>query len=700
MVVPALVALAFGEARQGVAFVCGMGVCATLGSLLRLLKSYKIDRRRSLLLVGFAWIVIGVIAAVPLFLSGSFSSPFDALFDSVSALTTTGLTLAQDVDSLGYSQITWRVLLTFAGAQAVIVIAMYYGFFGQGAQPFVMEGRKDGERGRQRISESWRMVARVIGAFALFGTLAASIVCFTLGMSVPDAIMNGFWLAFNATSTGGFVPHTSDLVYYHSLALDIVLCISMFAGALSFGIFVYLRRGKYQRVTKNSELRTYMFWIVFLVVFVTFVMTREGIVTSIQGLLVNGMFTVISTATTSGMQTVYPEQIGRTLSDGVVILLCVAAMFGACAYSTGGGIKVIRILQVLRWIGVAILRRLLPSNAHVRMKYDHFGPQTLTSKDATLAMTVFILYLITAAIGSMFFIAHGNDALSSVLEAISCVSNCGISTGVVHPNMAFDLKVVSLLLMWLGRVEFIALIAAIVGIVLSLHPANLFSNRRSKLLREQKSKNSGGTAWRRRKQQKSTTTMGVLVVCALSLAALSVSVIPAATAAPGDSGGPQVSVQDVPALSDTETYHTVAVEALLTSSSRLDGKDVVFTAEAVGQAIIADDKHVWVNVKSDGAMIGVYMSKELAANIANYGGYARRGDTIEVKGTYHLACTDHNDELEVHADAVTVTQEGAHWDVAWSPAVLAIGILLIFVGAGLYALRMFLLRGRRRKHDI
>ena len=194
--------------------------------------------------------------------------------------------------------------------------------------------------------------------------------------------------------------------------------------------------------------------------------------------------------------------------------------------------------------------------------------------------------------------------------------------------------------------------------------------------------------------------MNVLLACALSLTALLASGLPAASAATGDSGGPQVSVQDVPSLNDTDTYHAVDINALLTSSSRLDGKDVVFTGEAVGQAIIADAEHVWVNVKSEGSMIGVYMSKELASTIATYGGYARRGDTVEIKGIYHLACTDHNDELEVHADAVSVTKEGASWDVAWSPVVLAIGILLLCIGAVLYGLRLFLLRGRRRKHDI
>lgn len=700
MGVPALVALAFGEMAQASAFVCGAGVCTIIGSLLRLLKSYKLDRRRSLLLVGFSWLVVGVVASIPLQISGEFGSLFDAVVDSVSALTTTGISLASDVDSLSYSQTTWRVLLTFAGAQGVIVIAMYFGFFGEGAQAFFMENRRDGERNRQRISKTGILVARVTGSFALAGTVIVSIICLSMGIPPVDAVMNAFWLACNAVGTGGFVAHTSELNFYHSLALDLVLCVLMLVGAVSFGVYSFLRRGKDEQVRKNSELRTYVFWICFLVVFVSFVLTREGVITSVSGLIANGLVTVVSAATTCGMQTVYPQQLGGTISDGVIILICVAAMLGACAYSTGGGIKIIRVLQILRWIGYAILRRLVPENAIIRMKYEHYGSRTMTSRDAMLAMTVCLMYLMTAAIGSMLFIAHGYDALDSVLEAISCVSNCGISTGITHAGMPFDLKVTVLLLMWLGRVEFVALIAAVVGIVISLYPSNLFSNDRSKELREQKNRNRGGTAWRRRRDQgasnRANAALGIIVALVCGTACVG---IPVATAATTDSGGAQVPAEEVPALSNTETYRQVEISALLEASARQDNKNVAFTGEAMGFPIIADADHKWINVKNGSSMIGVYATNEQADAVEHYGGYGRDGDTITVEGIYHLSCDKHNGELEVHAHAIDVVQEGAPWGNTWNPAVLAVGLGLVIIGLTISWLRIFLRRKRRRKRS-
>ena len=699
MCVPALVAVFFGEMKQLSAFVLGIGVCAVAGSLLRLLKSYKLDRRRSLLLVGFSWIAIGIVASVPLMHSGEFVSPFDAIFDSVSALTTTGHSLASDIDSLSYSQTTWRVLLTFAGAQAVVVIAMYFGFFGEGAQAFFMEDRRGGERKRQRISKTWKLVGRVAGIFGFIGVLASTLVCLLLGLPPVDAFMNGFWLACDAVSTGGFVPHTSGLIYYHSLALDLVLCVLMLVGAISFGVYSFLRRGKFKQVRKNSELRTYLGWLCFLVIFVVFMMMRDEIITGITGLLANGMVTVISTATTCGMQTVYPEQIGISTSDAIVILLCCAALFGACAYSTGGGIKIVRVLQVLHWIAYAILSRLTPNNARIRVRYEYFGTRAIDSRDAMLAMTVCIMYLVTVALGSMFFIAHGNDALDSVLETIGYVSNCGITAGITQAGMSPDLKVVALLLMWLGRVEFVALIAAVVGIVLSLHPSNLFSNNRSKELREQKNKNRGGTAWRRRKGQKSSKSTGATFALVLLMTCSLVCVsVPAAKAVTlPDSGGAQVPVEEVPALSDTETYRQMEISALLSATKRQDNKKVAISGQAMGHAITVDADHKWVNLKSGNAMIGVYMTNELADEITQFGGYAKTGDTINVKGVYHLACDEHNGELEVHADEIEIVQQGAVYEVDWNLGVMLTGFLLIFVGFVIHYIRIVIRRGPRKK---
>ena len=315
-----------------------------------------------------------------------------------------------------------------------------------------------------------------------------------------------------------------------------------------------------------------------------------------------------------------------------------------------------------------------------------------------VAMTVFILYLGTAALGSMAFIAYGNDALNSVFEAISYVTNCGMTTEITQAGLPFGLKVVALLLMWAGRVEFIALIAAIVGIIISIHPENLFSNDRSRELRTLKSKNSGGTAWRRRKRQESGQRGKTLVVAGLLVLGLACGGIAAPTAL-AVSGGAQVPVQDVEALSNPSTYSSVDIRSLLSAGKRQDGRDVSFTGEAVGSPIVADADHVWVNVKGGGAMVGVYMDAELAKRITHYAAYEQTGDMITVSGTYHLACPDHNGELEVHAEQVEINAEGESWTSSVNPVTYAAGFVLIVVGVTLTLVRQSL-RGRARFRDL
>lgn len=696
MSVPALVALAFGEERQLGAFLIGIGACLVLGAALSFFKSRRMDRRRSLLLVGFGWIAIGFVASIPLLASGSFDSLFDALFDSVSALTTTGVTLVNDVDALGYSQITWRVMLSFGGALAVVIIAMYSGFFGEGSKVFFMSARKDGERKRARIKETVLFTLRVYGSFALAGFVVLSIICLVLGFNPVDAIFNGFWLAFTAIGTGGFVPHTSSLVFYHSLILQFVLSALMLAGAISFGVYSYARQARFVLIQKNAELRMYVLWIVALVVVVTVIMTGDKIFTSLGGLLQNGLMPTLSAVTTCGMQTVYPEQIGKSISEGVVIMLIVAILFGACAYSSGGGIKFVRILQVLRWIKYSILVRLVPDNARVRIKYEHFGSKALSSRDAQIAMTVFILYLGTAALGAMAFIAYGNDALDSVFESISYVANCGMTTAITQEGLPFGLKLVALLLMWAGRIEFIALIAAIVGILMSLRPQNLFNNARSSELRHRKSENAGGTAWRRRKRKSATKAQSgpTLVLCIALVGALATGTTVAVPAL-AETSGAQVPAQEVPALNTASDYSLVDIKALLSAGERQDGRDVEIYGTPTGNPIVADVDHTWINVKERQAMIGVYASNDLADEIAHYADYGNLGDVVCIQGTYHLACPEHNGELDVHAKSLQVTSVGIAREHSAEPLFYLFGILLIVLGGGLLLISLSV-RGRFR----
>lgn len=696
MVIPLAVAGVFGEMKNVVAFVFGMGVCFTVGALLRLCRPHKLDRRCSLLLTGIGWIVVAFAASVPLYLSGDFSSYVNALFDAVSSLTTTGATLANDIDHLGYAQVMWRSVLTLFGGQTVIAIALFFGLFGEGGYALVAGSRSRGDERTPHASEIMRVIFQVMGCYLAIGTVVVFLIGLALGAPVVDALMTGFTLVANALSTGGFVPHTSGLIYYHSIGLEAVLAVFMLLGAINFGIYAFVLRGKRQVLFRNSELRTFAIWLLVLTVFVTMALTRDEVYSSLAGLFSMGAFSVISSATTSGIQTVYPEQYGISLSEGTLIILSVAILFGACSHSTGGGIKIIRITVVLRWIAYSIMRYLMPENARVRVKYEHFGPKNLTARDAMTAMTIMILYVAAAALGAMLFIAHGHDSVQSILESVAYVSNAGVTAGLTSPGMSFDLKVVAILLMWVGRLEFIAIFAALASLIISLRPENLTQGKRERALRKLKSLTRGGAAWHRRRSQKKGARgarekrarkdvggRGALCIGGLVLAGTLVAsglAAPVADAVSANATTPQVPASEIESLNAMQGYRQMDISELLSATMRLESKDVEFTGEAIGHAIYADERHKWVNLKQGRSMIGVYLTNEQAEQIQTYGSYTTTGDTVTVRGVYHLACGAHADELEVHADSIEVAVSGQERTHFWSQGLLIAGIVLIILG--------------------
>ena len=708
MVIPLAVAGLFGEVKNVVAFVFGMGVCFTAGALLRLCRPHKLDRRCSLLLTGVGWIVVAFAASIPLYLSGDFSSYVNALFDAVSSLTTTGATLADDIDHLGYAQVMWRSVLTLFGGQTVIAIALYFGLFGEGGYALVAGSRSRGDERTPHADDIVRVIFKAMCCYLVIGTAIVFFIGLASGAPAVDALMTGFTLVANALSTGGFVPHTSGLIYYHSLGLEAVLAVFMLLGAINFGIYSFVLRGKLKVLLKNSELRTFAIWLLVLTVFVTMALTRDQVYTSLAGMFSMGAFSVISSATTSGIQTVYPEQYGISLSEGTLIILSVAILFGACSHSTGGGIKVIRITVVLRWIVYSIMRYLMPENAHVRVKYEHFGPKSLTARDAMTAMTIMILYIAAAALGAMLFIAHGHDSVQSILESVAYVSNAGVTAGLTSPDMSLDLKVVAILLMWVGRLEFIAIFAAFASLIISIRPENLTQGKRERALRKLKSLTRGGLAWHRRRSQKAGSRgargsrgrkrrgrRGALAIGGLLLAgtlAASGLGAPLASAVSASSGTPQVPASEIDSLNAMRGYRQMDISELLSATTRLDGKDVELTGEAIGHAMYADERHKWVNLKQGRSMIGVYLTNEQAAQIETYGSYTTTGDTVTVRGVYHLACHEHADELEVHANSVEPAVPGSERVHAWSKFLLIAGLVLIVIGVGISIVQYLVLK--------
>lgn len=699
MLIPVAVSVVFDEHACAVQFFFSGALSCLVGALLHLFKPLRLDRRRSLLLCGVSWVIIAFFAAIPLYLSGDFHDFLSAFFDSVSAITSTGVTVLQDIDHISYGQATWRVVLSLSGGQAIIVIALYLGFFGEGGYSASDNARARQDSTLASLRQTGRSMWKVLAIVLIAGTVVTSIICAIKGLSIPDAIVNGFWLSGTAFSTGSFVPHGSNLIFYHSTMLNAVLAVLMIMGALNFAFLsaaVSPREVNIRSLLRNSELRAYALWLIVLIMAVTAILCRDSLYTTIKGLFNSATFMVVSAATTSGLQTVYPGQMGVGFPDGAFIIVMAAMFVGGCSCSTAGGIKMYRSLQVLRWFGLSIKRNLFPDSVQVNKHYYHFGRKQASSSDATLAMVITTLFIIATVLGAVTFIAHGHDALDAICESISFVTNTGIVSATPAWEMTFDLKIAAMLLMWMGRLEFVALIAVVVSLIASLKPR--FNDTPEGVMNTRKSQRRER---RRERIERLKRRLGVVGSSGTkALWPLVVVLLAGALAASPSAGSVAVAASSqtdvLQGVGTVQERRNVGVSELLSATERMDESYIEVTGEVVGAPIRQGNDRLWVNIRDDdGGMVGVVVRQSQIEKIEVWGGYCKQGDTVQVTGVYHRACNIHADELDIHASKVKVTEKGETWTMTPSKGLLARGLLMAAIAAALVWLER-VWRGKKR----
>ena len=186
---------------------------------------------------------------------------------------------------------------------------------------------------------------------------------------------------------------------------------------------------------------------------------------------------VISAFSTTGFQVITTNELTTVLTSGAFLSLALVMAVGGGAGSTSGGIKLYRVGIIFKSIVSTIKEALAPDSARVVVSYSHVGRRVLTPVVAKEAMTVFILYVITYAIGALVGIAHGYDASQAIFESVAMTSNGGIITGLATSGMPATLELFYIFQMWVGRLEFVTLLALIVEIVATLIPRKKLGGR-------------------------------------------------------------------------------------------------------------------------------------------------------------------------------------------------------------------------------
>lgn len=472
MAVPFVTALVFQEWEPAERYLLGIGIALVVGTLLQFLRIEpgRLGRRQALAVTGFAWIVLAFFASVPLFLSGHYATYMDALFDGVSGLTTTGATVALDIDHFSNADNMFRFMMHLVGGLGLIVVALSLGIFGKrsGSSLYTAEGRS--EHVVPNVVQTTQLILRITLVIIFIAAVVLTALCVSIGMEPVRAVLQSIWLAISAFNTGGFAPMAESVSYYNSIPIEVFLMLLMILGSISFVVHAEVWKGRLQSFFGDIEIRTMLIWLLVMTVVVAASLSASALFSDLPAMIRRGLFMVVSAFSTTGFQNVTTNQLTTVFSSGAFLALALIAAVGGSAGSTAGGVKLHRVGIIFKSIVSTVKEAVSPSSARVVVSYNHLGRRVLSSDAVKEAMTVFVLFVITYSVGALVGIAHGYEASQAIMESVSMTSNGGIITGIVTPGMSPSLEAFYIFQMWAGRLEFVTLLAVLAEIIASLAP--------------------------------------------------------------------------------------------------------------------------------------------------------------------------------------------------------------------------------------
>ncbi len=446
LVVPIPFSLYYNDGVWSSFFLSVLICCAVGGVIMTACHSKKeLSVREGFAVVTFGWVVFAVFGALPFLFSGAIASPIDAVFETMSGFTTTGSTILTEIESLPQSLLFWRALTHWLGGMGIIVLSLaILPMLGVGGmQLFKAEvPGPTADRLKPRIQDTAKMLW---GVYFLLTCLETLLLMFG-GMSFFDAICH----AFATLATGGFSTKNASVGAYDSGYIDGVITLFMILAGVNFTLHFHALRGRLRDFFSSEELRVYLGIIVVTTAVIMGFNWWDNIYSGVVENLRYTLFQVASIMTTTGFGTADFE-----LWPVVTQYLLVLLMFiGGCAGSTGGGIKVARILLLFKHAQVQLFRLIHPR----AIRLVKLGNLPVDKEVMQSILGFFALFIAVFVVGSLLVAATGMDVVSSAAAVIACLANIGPGLGTVGPvdNFAHvpDFgKGVLIVCMLMGRLE-------------------------------------------------------------------------------------------------------------------------------------------------------------------------------------------------------------------------------------------------------
>jgi trk system potassium uptake protein TrkH len=360
--------------------------------------------------------------------------------------------------------VLFRSLLTYAGGQGIIVIALTFLIRGTAGafKMYVGEGKE--EKLLPNVIQTARAIWLVSLVYLGVGSLVLWVIAIREGMSLVRGFLHGVWVFMGAWSTGGFAPQSYNIGYYHSLPLEMVTMIIFIIGSFNFALHWAIWTGNRREIYRNIEVVSFFLTVMMTFTLVVVGLMRLGTYPDLMAVFRKGFYHLVSGHTTTGFMTIYSRELVRQWGDLAMLAIAIAMAIGASACSTAGGFKGLRVGIIFKALFQDIKKIVSPETAVIVQKFHHIRDIILEEKHVRGAMFIVLSFVGVHVTCTMLGVYYGYPAVQALFDAVSAGSNTGLSCGVVSPAMPSLMKIAFIAAMWMGRLEFMA-IFALVGFI-------------------------------------------------------------------------------------------------------------------------------------------------------------------------------------------------------------------------------------------
>ena len=408
--------------------------------------------REGVLIVVCFWIVLSLFGTLPFLITDSISSLSfsEAFFESMSGLTTTGATVLNQLDELPKSILFYRQQLQWLGGMGIIVLAVaVLPLLGVGGME--LYHAESSGIAKDRLTPKLRNTAIALWKIYMSLTVLCAVGYFLSGMSIFDAVSH----SFSTVAIGGFSTHDGSIGYFNSATIETIAMIFMFLAGINFSLhFVAWNNRSLVDYIKDSEFKTYAMVLICSSIIVITALSLNGQYESANETVRHSLFQTISIATTTG----FTSQNYSSWPAAIPVFLIMMSFIGACVGSTGGGIKVVRILVMFR-LGMKEIHKFIRPNAQVSVKLNK---SSINEKALVSVLGFFSLYAISFFLILMLLMFAGLDQVTAYSATAATMNNLGPGLGDVAQNYSSVGEVAKWILsfsMLIGRLEVLTIIA-------------------------------------------------------------------------------------------------------------------------------------------------------------------------------------------------------------------------------------------------